>query len=285
MGYATLTAVLRRQVSWHLTPRERVVVLALVVASIASAQLVSQPLADTGCLAAIPFATSNCNVLPNNELGQPLGLVALHEHDWHCKAGEAQCSGNFPVSVGGSGAAVESFYTLRHDPKAKEITVAWHCPNPNYSVIVTVWVDERTWQWAGACGRKTTGNAFGLSEFSSVKDGLLFARVQLVTASSCATNAYLLAQVIAPPSYFKPSEHYCRSPKSTACLVVRSTLAYPDGWVIEAGDARKQGDDKIDYVGVPVSPPGQCAYVDTYADALGNRGDSKRKTVIGELWF
>jgi hypothetical protein len=285
MDYGTLRAALRRQVFRRLTPRNGIAAVAMVVASTASGQLVSQPLGTRECTAEIPFPISTCSVLPNNELGQPLGTIALRQHGWHCEIGQTECSGNFPVSVGGNGAAVESFYTLRHDPNAKEIAIAWHCPNPKYSVMVTVRVDERTWQWTGLCGQNTTGNAFKLSEFSRVKDGLLFARVQVVTTLSCATNAYLVAQVTAPNSYFKPSEYYCGPVNSKACLVVRSTLGYPNAWVIEAGDAKKTGYDKMDSVGVPVSAPGRCEFVPAYAGAVGDNQNSKQKTVIGELWF
>jgi hypothetical protein len=250
------------------------------------AQLVDKNPPRTSCSAGssvpAPVPCKDPPPAPGKEI-----LGELAKAGWRCADGQDSCSGNFPVSVGSGGTGVEAFYTLRRDAKAQAVIVAWSCPRPDDTVVVELFVDVRTFQWKGKCGLENTGNAFGLPQFRNLSDGLMLARIRLVTQVGCTLPTYLLAQVTVPPGHFGKSEHYCTKSMSSSCLVMRSTFGSPYGWEINVGEEKRIGSGKIDSVGIALAAPNRCFYVPVYAEFRSKDGRSGMgdKALIGELWF
>jgi hypothetical protein len=259
----------------------------------AAAQLATGPFARTRCQGApVPAACKDHAKAPSSSPDPPmLGGVAdarpkaQQLPEWPCKREEDSCSVASAKAVGGSGAAVEAFYSIAHDPKARSITVRWNCANTEYNVEVRIWVGQRAWIWTGPCTDQTYSFR-PLNDFETLKRGLMLASVKLVTAVSCHTSIYMAAHVVVPEGYFSRSETYCDpSVSGRPCLVVTSTVGQEGTWTVSAAGAEdRTGTGEIKAVGLSVAPPNRCELIHVYADYSQKR-DEKPHTIIGDLWF
>lgn len=261
---------------WHAA----LVVAALSCSCRLPAQLVSQPDAVTACAAKPAPGREPCSAPEQKDLGKPLRKIG-----WLCAPEESYCHNESSIAVGSGGAAVDGFYTLRHDSNAREVRVSWNCPDPQRTVVVRLLIPRYPpWWWKGPCGKGSTGDAFKLSVFRYWQSGLLLPLVQLLPNSDCEMPVYLVAQVTVPTSYFVASDHLCK--RSGPCLLLSSTFGSPYGWMIKAGAAEKTGVGKIESVAVAVSALEKCEYLPLSVDfAEKEAGRDLPRTVIGELWF